>query len=111
MFDYERYGFKCGGKSELGKILENKLNLKSVHIDTYIASPYIFLLRSAENKVTAAIENDRVVIRRNDRNNTTISNVPFDVVEDVRFKFMEDCRFQAFFTIFNICYRIIAEVC
>ena len=43
MFDYERYGFKCGGKSELGKILGNKLNLKSVHIDTYIASPYIFL--------------------------------------------------------------------
>lgn len=107
----ERYGFKNGGKSELGKILINSLNLKAVHIDTYIANPYIFLLRSVESKVTAAIEDGRVIVRRVGRDKTTISNVPFDVIDDVKIKFTEDCKFQMFFTICNICYRVIAEVC
>ena len=111
MLDYERYGFKDGGKSELGKILRNNLNLRSVHIDTYIANPYIFLLRSVEGGVTAAIEDDRVVVRKDDSDKTTVSNIPFDVVENVKFKFMEDCRFQMFFTVCNICYRVIAELC
>lgn len=111
MFAYEeRYGFKNGGKSELGKILKNRLNLKAVHIDTYIASPYIFLLRSVEGRVVASIEDDRVVVRKRD-GRTTISNVPFDVIDDVKIKLTEDCKIQMLFTVCNICYRVIAEIC
>lgn len=111
MFDYSKYGFSNGDKTELKRVLEDKIEFESVSIDTYIARPYTFILRSSEKNVTASLEDNRVIIRRNDRFKTTISNFSFDSVCDVQFKLTEDFRCSIFFTIANICYNIIAYVC
>lgn len=110
MFDYDRYGFVKGDKSDLKRMLENKIKLKEVNIDTYIAKPYFFILRSYEENLTVSVEKNRLLIRRNDPYKTTISNVPFESVNDVQIKLMEDCRLRMFFTICNICYNVIAEM-
>ena len=85
MFDYSKYGFSNGDKTELKRVLEDKIEFESVSIDTYIARPYTFILRSSEKNVTASLEDDRVIIRRNDCFKTTISNFSFDSVCDVQF--------------------------
>lgn len=48
MFDYSKYGFSNGDKTELKRVLEDKIEFESVSIDTYIARPYTFILRSYE---------------------------------------------------------------
>lgn len=111
MFDYSKYVFSNGDKTELKRVLEDKIEFESVSIDTYIARPYTFILRSSEKNVTASLEDDRVIIRRNDSFKTTISNFSFDSVCDVQFKLTEDFRCSIFFTIANICYNIVAYVC
>lgn len=111
MFDYSKYGFSNGDKTELKRILEDKIEFESVNIDTYIARPYTFILRSSEENIIASLEDDRVIIRRNDCFKTTISNFSFDSVGNVQFKLTEDFRCSIFFTIANICYNIVAYVC
>lgn len=110
MFDYDRYGFVKCDKSDLKRMLENKIKLKEVNIDTYIAKHYFFILRSYEENLTVSVEKNRLLIRRNDPYKTTISNVHFESVNDVQIKLMEDYRLRMFFTICNICYNVIAEM-
>lgn len=112
MFDYEKYGYtKDNDKSKIICILKDKIDLETVSIDAYLAKPYTLILRSAEDSLTADMENERVVVKRNGKDRTSIMNVPIENVDNIYFKFTEDSKCRMFFTVRNICYSVMANVC
>lgn len=112
MFDYEKYGYiKDKDKSKITRVLKDKIELETVSIDAYLADPYMLILRSAEDSLTADIEDERVIVKRNGKDNTNIMNLPIRSVDNVYFKFTDDSKCRMFFTIKNICYSVMADVC
>lgn len=112
MFDYEEHGFIADNdKSKIKSILKNKIKLDSVCIDAYLINPYMLVLRSAEDSLAANIKGDRVIVRRRGEDRTSIMNVPIENVDNVYFKFTEDCKCRLFFTVRNVNYSVMADVC
>lgn len=112
MFDYKQNGFISDyDKSKIIGVLKNKINLNDVHIDAYTANPYALILRSAEDSLEADIQNERIVVRRRGEDRTSIMNVPIDSIGNVYFKFTEDCKCRMFFSVQNISYSVLADVC
>lgn len=87
------------------------MHLANVSIDAYMLNPYIFVLRSTEKSLTAYIDDERIIMRRNGKHKTTVVNVPCDSVEDVRVKLTEDYKYRVSFNVNNVCYSVFAEVC
>lgn len=112
MFDYEKYGFiEDTDKTEIARILKEEISLRSVYIDAYLDNPYMLILRSAEDSLIADMVNERVVVKRRGKGGANIMNVPIDKVDNVYLKFTEDCKCRMFFTVRNICYSVMADVC
>ena len=98
-------------KSEIIDILRDDLHLANVSIDAYMLNPYIFVLRSTEKSLTAYVDDERIIMRRNDKHKTNVVNIPCDSVEDVRVKLTEDYKYRVSFNVNNVCYSVFAEVC
>lgn len=98
-------------KSIIMDVLKDSMRLRAVSIDAYMTDPYIFVLRSTENSLVAAVENDRIILRRNDEHKTSVMNVPCNCVRDIQYKLMEDCKCRLLFSVSNIWYSVFAELC
>ena len=112
MFDYKKFGFiEDNDKSKMIGILKDKISLKHVSIDAYISSPYALILRSAEDSLEVDVQNERVIARRCGKDRTNVINVPMDCIDNVYFKFTEDCKCRMVFSVQNINYSVWAQVC
>lgn len=112
MFDFEKYGFIADNdKDKIANILKNKIKLNDVYIDAYVPKPYALILRSEENSLAVMMKGDRVLVRRRGEDRTSIMNVPLSDIDNIYFKFTEDCKCRMFFTVRNINYSIMADVC
>jgi hypothetical protein len=65
----------------LKEMFKTNNKLKEIHIDVYpenplvSSNPFLLLLRTSENNATILIDNDRVVLKRNDKYETHFMNV------------------------------------
>jgi hypothetical protein len=78
---------------QLKEIFKNDSKLKEVHIDIYpdnplVASsePFMLLLRAVEKSVTSLIDEDRLVLKRNDIYGTYFMNILFSKIEECYYK-------------------------
>lgn len=99
-------------KLKLKEMFKDNTKLKEIHIDIYpdnplIASsmPFILLLRTIEERVMVENNDDRFIIKRNDRFNTHIINILFSEIEECYYKILDRC-FEFILKIQNIYYRI-----
>ena len=95
----------------LKAMTENKSKLKEVHIDIYsenplIASaPFMLLLRTVEKNATISIDEDRLVLRKNDGYETHLMNVLTSKITECFSKICKDYS-EFILNIQNIYYRI-----
>lgn len=102
----DKYGFTLDKDlSELNRIICKK-NFKKLHIDTYLEDPYTLLLRTIESNVVISLEKDRIIIRKNDRNKTTVTNISLESIDNCITKRYDNTRYEIIFTVHNICYKI-----
>ena len=91
---------------------ENNLKLKELHVDVYpynplsAASPFMLLLRMGERNVMVESDGSRVILKRDDKYNTYITNVLFSKITECFLKVSEDCS-EFIVKIQNTYYRII----
>jgi len=111
MFDYEKHGYiKDNDKSKITSILKDRINLEDVCIDAYLSNPYMLILRSSEDSLSADIQNERVVVKRRGEGGANIMNVPIENVDNLHFKFTEDLKCRLFFTVRNVNYSVTGNV-
>jgi hypothetical protein len=97
---------------QLKEIFKNDSKLKEVHIDIYpdnplVASsePFMLLLRTVEKSVTSLIDEDRLVLKRNDIYGTYFMNILFPKIEECYYKSSNGfCEF--ILNIQNVFYRV-----
>lgn len=104
---------KDENNSKLKEIFKNDIKLKEIHIDTYpenplIASksPFILLLRTIEKNVIVSNNEDRLILKRNDKYETYFINVLFSKISECYYKKIYDNCFEFIINIQNIYYRI-----
>lgn len=97
---------KDNDKELFNQIFNNK-KIKEIHIDTYMDSPYVLFARIIEKNLLISNENNRMIIRKNDRYKTVIVNIFFDEIEDCRIKQYTDNQYEILFGVRNIYYKIL----
>lgn len=103
---------KDENSSQLKRIFKNNSKLKEVHIDTYpdnpiatSSEPFMLLLRTIENNVTALIDEDRLVLKRNDEYGTYFMNILFSKIIECYYK-TSNGFYEFIFNIQNVFYRV-----
>lgn len=109
---FMKFGFvKEENGSRLIEMIKNKTKLKEVHIDTYPDNPFVsadsfsLLLRTTEKNATILIDNDRLVLRRDDVCKTYFMNVLISKITECFSKISETYS-EFILNIQNIYYRI-----
>lgn len=104
---------KDENNSQLKEIFKNNSKLKEVHIDTYpnnplvtSSEPFMLLLRTIENDAVALIDEDRLILKRNDKYETYFMNVLFSKIKECYYKTSNDL-YEFILNVQNIYYRII----
>ena len=91
-------------------LLNNSI-LKEVHIDIYPENPlissnsFMLLLRATENNAIILVDNDRLIMKRNDKCETYFMNVLVSKITECFSKIYEDYS-EFILNIQNIYYRI-----
>ena len=108
-----KFGFiKDENNFKLNEVLKDNAKLKEVHIDIYPENPlatsstsFMLLLRAIENNVIIENNNDRLIIKRNDKFKTYIMNVLLSNISEC---FYEDLgsHLEFILNIQNIYYRL-----
>ena len=91
--------FKDKNNSWLKQVLQDGIKIKEIHIETYPNNPliassasYILLSRTIEtNVIVSHKENNRLVLHKNDRYVTYLTNIPFDEIIECYYKNWNDC--------------------
>lgn len=108
-----KFGFtEDKGNSKLKEVFKDKIKLKEIHIDIYqenplIASsaPFMLLLRTIENNATVINDEDRLILKGNDKFENYFMNVLFSEITECYYK--NNGSFSEFIlNIQNIWYRI-----
>lgn len=107
---YETYGFVNDNNKELLSKIFNNEKVKEVHIDTYIDEPYILFSRVIEKNVSMNKKDNRITIRKNDRNKTMIVNIFFDEIKDCAIKQYSNNQYELLFNVRNICYKMLVII-
>lgn len=95
----------------LKEMIKNKNKLKEVHIDIYPENPlepsnsFMLLLRTSERNAKISIDNDRLVFKRNDKNETHFMNVLISKITECFSKICDDYS-EFILKIQNIYYRV-----
>lgn len=96
----------------LKEIFENNLKLKEIHIDVYpenpfisSSSPFMLLLRTIEKNAVVSNDEDRLVLMRNDGNETYFMNILFSEIKECYYKDVYSSS-EFILNIQNIWYRI-----
>ena len=104
---------KDENNSQLKEIFKNNSKLKEVHIDTYpnnplvtSSEPFMLLLRTIESDAVALIDEDRFILKRNDKYETYFINVLFSKIKECYYKTSNDL-YEFILNVQNIYYRII----
>lgn len=107
-----KFGFiKDENNSQLKEIFKNDLKLKEVHIDIYPNNPmsssveFMLLLRSSENDVMILNDGNRLILKKNDTNETSFMNVLFSKITECFTKISESYS-EFVLNIQNIYYKI-----
>jgi hypothetical protein len=108
-----KFGFsKDENNLQLKKIFQNNLKLKEVHIDIYPDNPmissseFMLLLRTIEYNSMVSNNDDRLILKRNDKYKTYFMNVLFSSIKECFFKECEN-NYEFIIKIQNIYYKII----
>lgn len=103
---------KDENNSQLKEIFKNNSKLKEVHIDTYpdnplatSSAPFMLLLRAIESDVSAIIDEDRLILKRNDKYGTYFMNVLFSKITECYYKISNDL-YEFILNVQNVYYRI-----
>ena len=107
-----KFGF-VREKNELRfkEIIEKDNKLKEVHIDVYSENPlvsstsFMLLLRAYENKAKITIDDERIILKRNDVQETHFMNVIISKITDCFSKISDD-YYEVILNIQNIWYKI-----
>lgn len=107
-----KFGFvKQEYDSTLKELLKNNVKLKEVHIDTYPENPFIssssfmLLLRTSEKNVMASVDDERLILKRSDSQNTYIMNILLSKIIEC-FSKTSDNYSEYILNVQNIYYRI-----
>lgn len=108
-----KFGFVEDNRNlQLREIFRNNIKLKEVHMDIYPDNPlkapvpFVLLLRAIERNVSVLNDNNRLILKKNDRFGTYIVNVSLSDVSESHYK-MTDTYCEFIVKIQNIYYRII----
>lgn len=84
-----KFGFiKEENDLRLKEMINGNSKLKEVYIDMYSENPFIssnsfsLLLRTSENNASIFVENDRLVLKKNDMCGTLFMNVPISKISE-----------------------------
>ena len=109
---HERFGFvKEENDLRLKEMIKNKSKLKEVHIDIYPENPldysnlFLLLLRTSENNVTVLVDGDRLIFKRNDKNETHFINIMISRITEC-FSKISDTYSEFILNIQNVYYKI-----
>lgn len=107
-----KFGFvKDENNLKLKEALKNNVKLKEVHIDIYPENPlisptsFMLLLRATEKDITIYNDNNRLILKKYDKNKTHIINVLFSKITESFLK-ISDGYFEFILNIQNIWYKI-----
>lgn len=106
----EKYGFVADNAKDEFKQIINHNRFKMLRIDIYMINPYMLFLRGIEKNVSVAFENGRVIIRKKDKNNTSIVDILFDKISNCIIKKYSDMQYEMIFTIHNIYYKLLVVI-
>lgn len=107
---------KCGfvkdeNNLQFKEVFKNNAKLKEIYIDTYLGSPlasstsFMLLLRTSEKNVVVANDENRIVLKKNDKFKTHFMNVLFSKIDEC-FSKVSECCFEFILKIQNIYYKI-----
>ena len=107
-----KFGF-IREKNELRfkEMVRNDSKPKEIHINVYpenpLASPtsFMLLLSASESNATISIDDDRVILKRNDAHKTHFMNVLIPMITDCFSKISDD-YYEVILNIQNIYYKI-----
>lgn len=108
----KNFGFvKEENDMRLKEMIKNKNKLKEVHIDIYQENPllssnsFTLLLRTTENNATILVDDDRLILKRNDKYETHFMNILISKITECYSKICKDyCEF--IINIQNIYYKV-----
>lgn len=106
------FGFiKDENNLRLKEVLKDNVKLKEVYIDIYPENPlispisFMLLLRTIEKDVTIYNDNNRLILKKCDKNKTHIVNILFSKITECFFK-ITDSHSEFILNIQNIYYKI-----
>lgn len=107
-----KFGF-VREKNELRfkEMVEKENKLKEIHIDVYPENPltsptsFMLLLRTSESKAKISIDDKRIILKRNDAQETQFMNVIISKITDCFSKISDD-YYEVILNVQNIYYRI-----
>ena len=105
---YESCEFSCD--NDLKMLQAAVLKLTEIHMDVYIENPYMLLSRISEKKISGEIENDRIILFKNDRKHTFLFNVLQSEISKCMFKKYSDAQFEFVFQVHNVTYKLLVVI-
>ena len=106
------FGFtKDKDNLRLKELLKRNIQLKELHIDIYPDNPlntdssYMLLLRMDEKNVTVESDGNRIILKKNDKCDTYISNILLSKIKECYYKILETYS-EFIVNIQNIYYKI-----
>lgn len=107
-----KYGFvKQEYESQPKDFLRNSVKLKEVHIEAYPEDPFtssssfMLLLRTSEKNASVSINDDRLIVKRNDHQNTYLMNILLSKISEC-FLRTSDNYSEHILNVQNIYYKI-----
>lgn len=107
-----KYGFvKQEYESQPKDFLKNSVKLKEVHIEAYpenpfiSSSPFMLLLRANEKNVVVSIDDNRLIVKKNDHQNTYLMNILLSKISECFLKTSDDYS-EHILNVQNIYYKI-----
>lgn len=107
-----KYGFVNDIKnSKLKEVLKDNVKLKEIHIDIYPENPldsptlFMLLLRTYEKNVIVSNDDNRIILKKNDRDKTYLMNILFSKIIECSYRILDGYS-EFILNIQNIYYRI-----
>lgn len=107
-----KFGFvKEENDLRLKEMIKNGSKLKEIHIDVYpenplvSSNPFLLLLRTTESNAIVSVDNDRLILRRDDKYETHFMNVLISKISECFSKICDD-YYEFILNIQNVYYKI-----
>ena len=110
MDSFEVYGFKEDYDLFLFKNIFDNKNIREVHIDTYMNDPYILFSRMVEKNIASLMQDNRLILQRNNGGRLSIMDVPINNIFECMVKMYSSTQYQLVFAVENIWYKILVLI-